>query len=68
MATKTSKPRAALTTAEIAQLDELRRRNQARNTVANLVTVVMLLLTLLVLAWVAYQLNNPVDLFLFGHR
>ncbi len=49
---------------EAAPLDlfEEVERNRRRNGTANAITVVMLLLTVLVLAWVAYQINNPVAL------
>jgi hypothetical protein len=45
-----------------AELRRIQARNRARNTTANFVTVLMLLLTLAVLGWVAYQLNNPIAL------
>ncbi len=53
------------------ELEKIVRRRQNRIAVANLVTTLMLLLTVLVLAWVAYQLNNPVTIYLsalFGKR
>ena len=45
-----------------AELRRIQARNRTRNNIANFVTIVMLLLTLLVLAWVAYQLNYPIVL------
>jgi hypothetical protein len=54
-----------------AELEKIVRRRQSRIAAANLVTTVMIVLTLLVLAWVAYQLNNPVTIYLsalFGNR
>ncbi|MHB8629708.1 MAG: hypothetical protein ACYDBJ_23625 [Aggregatilineales bacterium] len=45
-----------------AELKRVQARTRTRNTVANLITGLMLLLTMLALAWVAYQLNNPVVL------
>ena len=45
-----------------AELRRIQARNRTRNHIANFLTIVMLLLTLLVLAWVAYQLNYPIVL------
>lgn len=55
--------------ADPALLEETKRRNQARNTRANLISVVMILLTLCALAYIAWQLNHPITLYisrLFG--
>jgi hypothetical protein len=52
-----------------AQLEQVKRRNRARNTRANAVTAVMVMLTLVVLAYIAYQINHPVTIYisrLFG--
>ncbi len=49
-----------------APLDHIRQKNQSRDELANLVTVIMLLLTLLVLGWVAYQINHPIEIYLSG--
>jgi hypothetical protein len=47
-------------------LAKVERRKHSRDAVANLVTAFMLLLTLLVLAWVAYQINNPITIYVDG--
>lgn len=58
------KPRPEPARSSAHEFEPIRKRNKARNETANLITVVMLFLTLLVLAWVAYQLNHPIDLYL----
>lgn len=45
-----------------AELRMVQARIRTRNTIANFITVLMLVLTLAVLGWVAYQLNNPIAL------
>jgi hypothetical protein len=40
----------------------IQQRNHERHLVANAITVLMIVLTILVLVWIAYQLNNPVAL------
>jgi len=40
----------------------IQARNQERHLTANIITVVMIVLTILVLVWIAYQLNNPIAL------
>ena len=49
-----------------AELERVRRRNRRRDLIANVITVIMLLLTLAVLGWVAYQINNPIALNISG--
>jgi hypothetical protein len=62
-ARSTQRPkRAALDPRSTAELKRMQARNRTRNTLANLVTVLMLLLTLAIMAWVAYQLNYPIAL------
>ena len=45
-----------------AELRLVQARTRTRNTIANFITVMMLLLTLTMLGWIAYQLNNPIAL------
>ena len=45
-----------------AELRLVQARTRTRNMIANFITVLMLILTLAVLGWVAYQLNNPIAL------
>ena len=46
---------------ELLAAHECKRR---RNQMANMVTLLMILLVMLVLAWVAYQIHNPIALHL----
>ncbi len=62
MATKRNRIDPEVIKRSTAELQRVRRHNQTRDDIANIVTVIMLLLTLLIVAWVAYQINNPIDL------
>jgi hypothetical protein len=50
------------------ELERIRQRNQRRADFANTVTILMLILTLAVLGWVAYQINHPIVINLSGLR
>ena len=48
----------------VVELERIRNRNRRRANFANTVTIIMLTLTLLVLGWVAYQINHPIVIYL----
>jgi hypothetical protein len=61
----------AVNTAGRATLEDIKRRKKNRDLRANVITVVMILLTLVMLGYIAWQLANPVTIFVsrvFGGR
>lgn len=58
-------------TAGKATLEEIKQRKKARDLRANVITGVMILLTLGMLAYIAWQLANPITIYVsrfFGGR